>query len=202
MKVSTTWGMGVSVLALVLAGCSQPTAVERTPVACAPAAQPEATKATAATPLATSAPEKKASDGIAKTETRGAASPEVSTHAKTASTSSKSLSVKRLVVATGMNHKDREPEGEATLFRQSEIDKLYAYVEVENGAKSTEQITVSFEPPDGRAARGNITLDVGSSPRWRTWAYTKNALDVGSWTAVVKDASGHTLARQPFEIAL
>jgi hypothetical protein len=200
VKVSMTWGMGVSVLAFLAAGCSQPKTVERTPVACAPAAQPEAAKAASTpAPAVTAAPEKSAA--IAKSETKPAAAPEVpSRSAKTASTSSKSLSVKRLVVATGMDH--REPQGVATLFRQHEVDKLYAYVEVENDAKSTEQITVSFEPPDGRAARGNITLDVGSSPRWRTWAYTKNALDVGSWTAVVKDASGRTLARQPFEIAL
>jgi hypothetical protein len=197
VKVSTTWAMGVSVLALVVTGCSQPTTVERTPVACAPAAQPEATKTTA--PVVTTAPDTNPM-AIAGTETKSATSKEAPSRAKTAATSSKPLSVKRLVVATGVNH--REPEGEATLFRQSEIDKLYAYVEVENDASSTETITVSFEPPDGRAPRGNITLDVGSSPRWRTWAYTKNALDVGSWTAVVKDASGRTLARQPFEIAL
>ena len=96
----------------------------------------------------------------------------------------------------------KEPEGAATLFRQSEIEKLYAYLEIENDGADREKVTVSFEPPDGRAARGNVTLDVGSSKRWRTWAFTKQATQVGSWTAVVKDEEGHTLARQPFEIAL
>src|SRR5262249_21129281 len=110
------------------------------------------------------------------------------------------LRVTRLVVATGVSH--REPEGVATLFRQSETDKLYAVVEGENKSREAAEITVSFEPPDGRVARGNVSLDVGSSPRWRTWAYSTNVHQVGSWTAVVKDADGHTLARQPFEIAL
>jgi hypothetical protein len=189
MKVSMRLGLAFSMLSFAIVGCSNQS-VERTPVACAPVAQPEIAKVatTAAPTLATPAPEPVAA---AKAEPKK----------KTAATeTSHSLSIKRLVVATGMNHK--EPEGVATLFRKSEVDKLYAYVEVENDSQSKEQITVSFEPPDGRIARGNVTLDVGSSKRWRTWAFTKNADQVGSWTAVVKDADGRTLARQPFEIAL
>jgi hypothetical protein len=195
--------MGVSMLAFLAAGCSQPKAVERSPVACAPTAAVEATKAAPVASIApaTTATTAKAPDPVSASPVV-AASPAVarSESKALAAAGAKHLSVKRLVVATGVNH--REPEGAATLFRKGEIDKIYAYVEVENDAKATEQITVSFEPPDGRVARGNVTLDVGSSPRWRTWAYTKNAVDVGSWTAVVKDASGRTLARQPFEVAL
>ena len=181
----------VSMLAVGAIGCSTPKPVEEAKVACAPMTQPEATKATgtAAAPVVTPGPIAVAS----KVEPKAAEKKEKS-HA------SHELKVKRFVVATGMNKK--QPEGTATLFRQSEIEKLYAYLEIENDGDDKEKVTVSFEPPDGRAARGNVTLDVGSSKRWRTWAYTKQATQVGSWTAVVKDEEGHTLARQPFEIAL
>ena len=191
MNVSKVWVGGFAVLAM-MTGCSQPRVNERTP--CAPVEQAAVSKpqAAAATPVVTPAP-------VAVAET---SMPVRSTKPVTKSVASDAtvLRVKRLVIGTGV--KDHMPQGVATLFRQSEVERLYAYVEVENATKDTGSISVSFEPPDGRTARGNVALDVGPSPRWRTWAYTANAHDVGSWTAVVKDGSGRTLARQPFEIAL
>jgi hypothetical protein len=108
--------------------------------------------------------------------------------------------VKRLVVATGV--KNRQPEGVATLFRQAEVDRLYAFVEVDNRSGAANEVRVSFEPPDGGAERGDVELAVGESHGWRTWAYTRDARRVGSWTAIVRDADGKILARTPFEIAL
>ncbi|HVY46250.1 MAG TPA: DUF2914 domain-containing protein, partial [Minicystis sp.] len=110
------------------------------------------------------------------------------------------LHVKRLVVSTGVA--GREPVGASDLFRTSETERLYAFVEIENPSRHAGDIRVTFEPPDGRAPRGNVELAVGETTRWRTWAYTTGAHQVGSWTAVVKDRSGRTLARKPFEIAL
>jgi hypothetical protein len=110
------------------------------------------------------------------------------------------LRIKRLVLATGVS--GREPEGAAKIFRQGDLDKLYAFVEVENRTREPAEITVTFEPPQGRSEHGNVKLAVGGHPRWRTWAYTRTARQVGSWTAVVKDERGRTLARAPFEIAL
>jgi hypothetical protein len=75
-------------------------------------------------------------------------------------------------------------------------------VEVENPEAEESEITVTFEPPGGGDARGNVTLDVGASRRWRTWAYTRGARSAGAWTAVVRGPGGEELARAPFEVTL
>ena len=75
---------------------------------------------------------------------------------------------------------------------------IYAFVELENKEATESEITVSFEAPDGRSATGNVKLDVGAEPRWRTWAYTRAARTAGSWTAIVKNRRGDVLARAPF----
>lgn len=109
------------------------------------------------------------------------------------------LVIKRLVVARGVEKKDREPVDAGTTFRAADLGKLYAFVELDNAAKAPSELVVSFEPPSGHAI-GNVKLDIGASPHWRTWAYTRAARETGAWTAVVKTSSGHVLARAPFEI--
>lgn len=108
------------------------------------------------------------------------------------------LTVKRLVIAEGVS--SREPVGAATTFAASEADRIYAFVELENADRLDAEVTVTFLPPDGEPAIGNVTLDVGASPRWRTWAYTRGARQPGTWTAVVRSMSGKVLAKAPFEI--
>ena len=71
--------------------------------------------------------------------------------------------VRRLVVATGV--KNREPEGVSTLFRQAEVDRLYAFVEVDNRSGAANEVRVSFEPPDGGAERGDVELRRRREPR-------------------------------------
>ncbi|XXY45520.1 DUF2914 domain-containing protein [Sorangium sp. So ce269] len=153
--------------------CPEPVAV-----AAAPAASPAAT-VTAPAPAATAA-------GIEqrKEKARGAAE----------------LKVKRLVVAAGV--KDREPVAPGTTFRAPETERLYAFVELENRSEVEGEVTVAFVPPDGGAPVGNVTLGVGPSPRWRTWAFTRGARKAGEWTAVVRSETGEELARAPFEVTL
>ncbi|MGK3997232.1 DUF2914 domain-containing protein [Sorangium sp. So ce1024] len=110
------------------------------------------------------------------------------------------LKVKRLVLAGGV--KDREPVEPGTTFRAPETERLYAFVEIENRSDVEGEVTVSFVPPDGGAPIGNVTLGVGPSPRWRTWAFTRGARRVGEWTAVVRSETGEELARAPFEVTL
>ncbi|MCC6556534.1 MAG: DUF2914 domain-containing protein [Polyangiaceae bacterium] len=110
------------------------------------------------------------------------------------------LRVKRLVLAEQV--KGREPVEEKTSFHAADTDRIYAFVEVENGAEEETEITVSFEPPGGGAAKGNVTLPVGASPRWRTWAFTRGARVAGGWTAVVRAPDGKVLARAPFDVTL
>lgn len=111
-----------------------------------------------------------------------------------------SLTVKRLVLATGVQN--REPEGASKGFFASKTDKLYAFVEVENHSRTEGEIFVSFVPPGGGPSVGHIPLSVGAERRWRTWAYTKNARKPGEWMAIIKNGSGDILARAPFEIML
>lgn len=110
------------------------------------------------------------------------------------------LKVKRLVLAGGV--KDREPVAPGTTFRAPETERLYAFLEIENRSDVEGEVTVSFVPPDGGAPVGNVTLGVGPSPRWRTWAFTRGARRAGEWTAVVRSETGEELARAPFEVTL
>jgi hypothetical protein len=118
---------------------------------------------------------------------------------KVKATTEGALVVKRLVVAPAV--KGREPVDPATSFK-ADSGKIYAFVELENKEATESEITVSFEAPDGKSATGNVKLDVGAEPRWRTWAYTRAARTAGSWTAIVKDHRGDVLARAPFEVTL
>ncbi|MGK3967095.1 DUF2914 domain-containing protein [Sorangium sp. So ce118] len=153
--------------------CPEPVAV-----AAAPAAPPAAT-VTAPAPATTVAGIKERPE-----KARGAAE----------------LKVKRLVVAAGV--KDREPVAPGITFRAPETERLYAFIELENRSDVEGEITVAFVPPDGGAPVGNVTLGVGPSPRWRTWAFTRGARKAGEWTAVVRSETGEELARAPFEVTL
>lgn len=107
------------------------------------------------------------------------------------------LRVRRLVVASGV--KDREPEGAADAFRLDEAPRLYAFVEVVNPGEREGRIVVTFEPEKGPAV-GHVELEIGTSRRFRTWAYTRGARKAGAWTAVVRDEAGTVLARAPFRL--
>ena len=110
------------------------------------------------------------------------------------------LTVKRLVVARGV--KDHEPLDPETSIRATDAGRVYAFVEVTNQDHAPGEVFVSFEPPPGHRPLADVRLSVGDSPRWRTWAFTREARDVGEWTAVVRDARGQELARTKFDVTL
>lgn len=112
------------------------------------------------------------------------------------------IRVRRLVVAEGVERGTREPVRPAATFKASSVDKLYAFVEVENPEKGESEVFVTFEPQDNTASQGQVSLRVGASPRWRTWAYTRGVKKAGSWAAVVRSKDGTVLARTPFEVTL
>ncbi|WP_433933163.1 DUF2914 domain-containing protein [Sorangium cellulosum] len=169
-------------------------------------ARPPAPSA-AATPAATQCPEPVAaaaapSSPPAATMTAPVPAPSLAggKERKEKATGAAELKVKRLVIAEGV--KDREPVAPGTTFRAPETERLYAFVELENRSDVEGEVTVSFVPPDGGAPVGNVTLGVGPSPRWRTWAFTRGARRAGEWTAVVRSETGEELARAPFEVTL
>ncbi|MEJ7730545.1 MAG: DUF2914 domain-containing protein [Polyangiaceae bacterium] len=106
------------------------------------------------------------------------------------------LGVVRLVTASGVEK--RAPVGLSESFVAGE-GRIYAFVEVENPTREAGRITVTFVSPSG-VAHGPIELEVGASPRWRTWAYTRAASKPGTWQAVVQNESGKELAKTEFEV--
>lgn len=132
------------------------------------------------------------------TTSKTAAGAKTKPSAATASARTGELKVKRLVVAQGVE--GREPMGQGSVFKKGELDKLFAFVELENTGNGPTDIVVSFEPPGDAPARGNVELAVGESPRWRTWAFTRTIDRTGTWIAVVRTKDGRELARERFEV--
>ena len=61
-------------------------------------------------------------------------------------------------------------------------------------------MTVFFVGPSGKVS-GGAELDVPANvPRWRTWAYTRFADEVGLWRIEVRSAAGVLLGALPFEV--
>lgn len=114
-----------------------------------------------------------------------------------AASSADGLSVRRLVVSEDIEN--REPVGAASRF-DDETERLFAFVEAVNESDEAGELVVTFESEDGTEV-GFITLEIpANAPRWRTWAYSRNIHEVGSWTAVIRTANGDELAREHFEI--
>jgi hypothetical protein len=108
------------------------------------------------------------------------------------------LRVRRLVLARGVH--EREPVDAATHFVAGKTQRIYAFVEIRNPTGQGDEVFVSFERRDASQPAGQIRLQVGAAPRWRTWAYTRNADKPGSYKAVVRDARGQVIAEAPFEV--
>jgi len=106
------------------------------------------------------------------------------------------LKVKRLIVAEGVEA--REPVSAATSFGD-DTPRIYAFVEIGNPEKAQSEISISITP-HGEAERGRVSLDIGASPRWRTWSFTRLAKKPGNYDVVVYDASGDEIGRAAFEV--
>jgi hypothetical protein len=121
----------------------------------------------------------------------------VATTEATADAGEQKMNVKRLVLAHGID--GHEPQQPTTTF-QAKDDRVYAFVEVANPTKVEGKVLVVFEPPSGPAL-APISLDVkAGSPRFRTWAFTRRAHEVGDWAVVIRDTNGRLLARETFKI--
>jgi hypothetical protein len=60
---------------------------------------------------------------------------------------------------------------------------------------------VFFVGPSGKVS-GGVELDVPANvPRWRTWAFTRFADEVGLWRVEVRNPAGVLLGALPFEVA-
>jgi hypothetical protein len=127
--------------------------------------------------------------------------PEVESPREKAAVESKTLaadrvSVRRLVVTHAV--REREPIEPAELVSGTSI---MAFVELANQDGVERNVVVTFER-EGRPAVGHVKLHVpAKSPRFRTWARTRNVTEAGTWEAVITSDDGKELGRQPFELA-
>jgi len=165
-------------------------------VACGGTKAPSEAKATPPVVVATTAPAPSAVPAVVAMSSATIAPKAADVAPRAVEKHAQKLTVTRFAVARDV--KGREPVDVGTRFDTTE-PRLYAFVDVANPEKAPGEITVEFQPPKG-SARGNVTLKVGESERYRTWAFTRLAKDPGQWRAVVKNDRGEILAEESFEV--
>ncbi len=107
------------------------------------------------------------------------------------------LSVHRLALTREIE--DREPVDASDTFAASR-ERLFAFLELRNRGGAEQELSVTFEGPDGRST-GHVMLSVPANVwRWRTWAWTQGADEPGAWTAQVRTADGTLISEQTFTI--
>lgn len=107
------------------------------------------------------------------------------------------LTIQRLVTASEVER--REPVAASAVFGDHD-EKVYAFVEVTNESDEDKTLLVHFIGPDGQVS-GGIELRIpAEAPRWRTWAYTRNATKTGLWRVELRSEDGTLLGALPFEV--
>jgi hypothetical protein len=123
------------------------------------------------------------------------------------------LSLTRLVTSAGIE--EREPSESGTTFSK-ENERVYAFMEFKNDSEQAEsscqqespkqdmaqepKYDQNFRRPDGELT-GNAELTIpAKQPRWRTWAYTRNAHRHGEWEVVVETDEEETLGTLAFRV--
>lgn len=105
------------------------------------------------------------------------------------------LTLGKLQLTSGLE--DKKPVDELKELRSGQ--KLYAYLEV--GSKVDDRcVAVRFR--FGDRERATLKLNIGRSPRWRTWAHvTAGKRDVGKTAEVtVYDDQGHELLKKTLPV--
>lgn len=107
------------------------------------------------------------------------------------------LSIQRLVTASAVER--REPVAVSSVFGHHD-ERVYAFVDVSNESGEDKALLVHFIGPDGQVS-GGIELRIpADSPRWRTWAYTRNATKPGLWRVEIRSEDGTLIGALPFEV--
>lgn len=100
---------------------------------------------------------------------------------------------------TAMQIEKREPVETTPIFGDQD-ERVYAFLEVTNDSPFDETLLVYFIGPKGEVS-GGIELQIpASAPRWRTWAYTRNARAPGLWRVEIRDLEGKLVGALPFEV--
>lgn len=105
--------------------------------------------------------------------------------------------VDRFLLTTGVV--DREPVDEENVF-SADAEKIFAFVQVANPEGAPYSFKVHFESVDKAPSPYGITLDVPTSPRYRTWAFTRIKRAPGAYRAVLRTLEGREIARKEFVV--
>jgi len=107
------------------------------------------------------------------------------------------LTIERLVTAPAVER--REPLAASSVFGPHD-ERVYAFVEVRNDSEEDKTLLVHFIGPEGQVS-GGIELRIpAATPRWRTWAYTRNATKPGLWRVEIRSDDGTLVGALPFEV--
>jgi hypothetical protein len=100
-----------------------------------------------------------------------------------------------LSLASGTGVQSRRLVGETARF-DTDADRVWVHAVVRNlGAPTQVTLVWSLEGVE----HWRVTLDVGTSPRWRTWARRRISMrHVGEWTVTAYDATGEVLGSTGF----
>jgi len=111
------------------------------------------------------------------------------------------MKITKLVLARGIDkgEKGRTPREPGKSFL-NDGNRVYAFIEVDNPTKDPSELKVSWVFPNSDKERGQVELEVGTSKKWRTWAFTSFCKKSGMYEVVVRDQEDQLLARAPFEI--
>ena len=105
-----------------------------------------------------------------------------------------SMSVVEATLAHGVSR--RLPIGPAHHFEVGEV--AWAWVAVANQGPPA-SLTMHWFRDD--QLRSRLELEIGQSPRWRTWSRrTLRKSDLGSWRVEVRDAEGELFHTMRFEV--
>jgi len=107
------------------------------------------------------------------------------------------LTIQRLVTTPEVER--REPVAASSVFGPHD-ERVYAFVEVRNESEDDKILLVHFIGPEGQVS-GGIELRIpAAAPRWRTWAYTRNATMPGLWRVEIRSEDGTLVGALPFEV--
>lgn len=182
MSIRVTGWWATLTIGLICTGCSgAPSATPATEKA-APASAVEQPRPSAAAPV---------------TSVVATPAPAPAAEKKKPSASA-TMTVKRLVVASGVS--DREPVlSEAPLLANG--TPIYAFAELTNPDGESENVRITFERKGGKERAGDVVLPVpGKVTRHRTWAFTRHIFAPGQWDAVLRSESGRELGRTSFDV--
>ena len=107
------------------------------------------------------------------------------------------VQLERFVLSRGVE--DREPTEPEDVFTTDD-ERIYAFMHLANQDGEPYQLTVHFEPVEGPSNPYGVTLNVESSARWRTWAFTRIKREPGMYRCVIRNADGDEVAQRVFEI--